>query len=56
MKDTFYSLNDYELLYMIRTGDVMALELMLKKYENYVRVGYACLKSHKDRLLLQQMH
>ena len=36
MKDTLYSLNDYELLYMMRTNDAMALELLLQKYEHYM--------------------
>ena len=37
MKDTYYSLNDYELLYMMRAGDPMAFELLLEKYEDYVK-------------------
>ena len=36
MKDTFCSLNDYELLYMIRAKDALAIELLLQKYENYM--------------------
>lgn len=37
MKDDFDSLNDYELLYMIRTGDDMAFEMLLEKYEHYIQ-------------------
>ena len=37
MKDTYYSLNDYELLYMMRAGDPVAFELLLEKYEDYVK-------------------
>ena len=37
MKDTLCSLNDYELLYMIRAKDEFALELLLKKYEQYMK-------------------
>ena len=36
MKDNLYSMNDYELLYMVRTKDANALELLLKKYEQYM--------------------
>ena len=36
MKDNLYSMNDYELLYMVRTKDTDALELLLKKYEQYM--------------------
>ncbi|MBR5290382.1 MAG: sigma-70 family RNA polymerase sigma factor [Erysipelotrichaceae bacterium] len=36
MKDTLYSLNDYELLYMVRTKDATALQLILQKYEQYM--------------------
>ena len=36
MKDTLYSLNDYELLYMMRAKDALALELLLQKYEHYI--------------------
>ena len=36
MKDNLYSMNDYELLYMVRTKDADALELLLKKYEQYM--------------------
>ncbi len=37
MRETLYSLNDYELLYMIRTGDSMAYQLLLGKYEKYIK-------------------
>lgn len=37
MRETLYSLNDYELLYMIRTGDAMGYQLLLEKYENYMK-------------------
>ena len=36
MKDNLYSMNDYELLYMVRAKDTNALELLLKKYEQYM--------------------
>ena len=36
MKDNLYSMNDYELLYMVRTKDADALDLLLKKYEQYM--------------------
>ncbi|MBR5005054.1 MAG: sigma-70 family RNA polymerase sigma factor [Erysipelotrichaceae bacterium] len=36
MKDNLYSMNDYELLYMVRTKDADALELLLNKYEQYM--------------------
>ena len=36
MKDNLYSMNDYELLYMVRAKDANALELLLKKYEQYM--------------------
>ena len=36
--DKVYTLNDYELLYMIRTGDSMAYQMLLEKYEHYILV------------------
>lgn len=37
MKKELYLTNDNELLYMIRSGDPMAYQLMLEKYENYIQ-------------------
>lgn len=38
MREALYSLNDNELLYMMRTGDATAHRLLLDKYENYIRM------------------
>lgn len=36
--EDIYTLNDYELLYLIRTGDSTAHRMLLAKYENYMQV------------------
>lgn len=36
--EDIYTLNDYELLYLIRTGDSIAHRMLLAKYENYMQV------------------
>ncbi len=38
MRGELYSLNDNELLYMMRTGDSEAHRLLLEKYENYIKM------------------
>lgn len=38
MREELYSLNDNELLYMMRTGDSEAHRLLLEKYENYIKM------------------
>ena len=43
MKDTYYSLNDYELLYLIGESSEEANEAIIKKYSLYL---------HKDAIML----